>query len=546
MRIITGRLKVAIAPLAVTIVLAVPSFATAGVGGSSTSPAGAKLFGVNESNSWHTSPARATPAQLTAQLSDLHAEAQRWQLDWQAVEPNAPAGGVHTRYWTTFDSMYDADIAAGIRPLIIVTNAPKWAWPANAPTGPGSPGWGFPPGSQHLDDWSAFVGAVARHYPQAAGIEVWNEPNHPAYWGRSYSSNYPDPVYYSQLLHSAYDAVKAVDPGMPVIGGALSNWQVTGGGRVSALDFAKAMFAAGAAGYMDAISIHPYPQSFATLNYTLFTLGINQMRTARDSVGASTPIWVTEFGVSTSGSDAISESAQADALADAFRWIETQPDIEAFFVHTLTEPDQDSASSEKGFALMHGAAAPFTAKPAYTALRQAATPAPEPPPPPPVIPPPAPVPSLADPIPPAPSTAPLTESPSPAPQPPPMPAALAMALRAASPQAFGRTRRIVVRARCNQECSLRAHGSIALRRHGHAAGRYRLVAASGRGYPARPLTLILRLPAGRLRSLRSRLRHGFKALAKVRVDGAAAGGKATSRVRVRGAGPHRRGAGQRP
>ena len=372
----TGRLAVAILTIS-ALLPAVPGAAVAlDAGTAPGSPAGSKLFGVNEPNSWRTSPVRATPAQLTAQLTSLHAESQRWQLDWQAVEPNAPVNGVHSYNFSGFDPMYQADIAAGIKPLIIVTNAPKWAWPTNAPTGAGSPGWGFPPGAEHLADWEAFLAEVARHYPQAAGIEIWNEPNHPAYWGRGYSSNYPDPAYYSQMLQRAYNGVKSVAPSMPVIGGALANWQSnTSDGKVSALNFATAMFNAGAAGYMDAISIHPYPQTLTPLDHTIFMLGITQMRTARATVNANTPIWVTELGISTTGSSAISEAAQATVLADTFSWLQTQSDIPAFYVHTLTEPDQNTGSAEMGYALLHGAASPFTAKPAFTALQNAAAPA---------------------------------------------------------------------------------------------------------------------------------------------------------------------------
>ena len=304
------------------------------------------------------SPVRATPTQLTSQLTSLHAESQRWQLDWQAVEPFAPVDGEHSYYWNDFDPMYQADIAAGIKPLIIVTNAPKWAWPTNAPTGPGSPGWGFPPGRRAPRRLGGVPRRGRRRYPQAAGIEVWNEPNHPAYWGRGYSSNYSRPCL---LLAAAAARLRRRQVGRPRDAGDRRRpRQLAGHQRrnVAALDFAKAMFANGAADYMDAISIHPYPQSFAVFNYTLFTLGIDQMRTARETVGASTPIWVTEVGVSTTGADAISESDQASALTDIFHWIQTQADIEAFFVHALSEPDQDTTSAEMGYALMRGARRP--------------------------------------------------------------------------------------------------------------------------------------------------------------------------------------------
>ena len=89
---------------------------------------------------------------------------------------------------------------------------------------------------------------------------------------------------------------------MPVIGGALANWQVTSGGKISALEFATALFNAGAAGYMDAISIHPYPQTFTPLDHTIFQPRDRARCGRRGRRSAPrTPIWLTELGVSTTG-----------------------------------------------------------------------------------------------------------------------------------------------------------------------------------------------------------------------------------------------------
>ena len=461
-----------------------PAGAAPTTGTGADSPAGSKLFGVNEPNSWRSSPVRATPTQLATQLADLHAESQRWQLDWQAVEPNPPLNGVRSYDFSAFDSMYQADLAAGIRPLIIVSNAPKWAWPTNAPTGPGSPGWGFPPGIEHRSDWEAFLAAVAGRYPQAAGIEIWNEPNHPAFWGRGYLSNAPDPAHYAWMLQSAYDAVKAVHPEMPVIGGSLANFQsTTSDGKISALEFATALFSAGAADYMDAISTHPYPQVLGPVDHTIFELGIDQMRQARATVGAATPIWLTELGVTTTGPTPVSEADQATILADAFSWLQTQPDIEAFYVHALTEPTQDTASMEMGYALMHGASAPFSPKPAYTALRDLAQGQ--------------------------------------------VAAGGKSSISAHLParQAVARRGRLRVRVGCPQGCAISAHASLSYKARGEPRNRYRMLPGTASVAAGKKTTLVLRMRRQARRRLRVEARSpgALRARVKLQACGVAAG-----------------------
>ena len=202
---------------------------------------------------------------------------------------------------------------------------------------PDSPGWGFPPGPEHLADWAAFLAAVASRYPQAAGIEIWNEPNHPTYWGRGYASHAtPIPLTTPQLLRVAYYGGQV---GRPLDAGdrrRLSNSAGHGPGRQGSRPSSSRRRCSrnGAAGYMDAISTHPYPQSGTVPAITpIFELGIDQMRAARATVGATTPIWLTEVGITTTGPGVqavrVSETEQAAILADTFRWLGTQPDIEA-------------------------------------------------------------------------------------------------------------------------------------------------------------------------------------------------------------------------
>src|SRR5205085_7184244 len=74
----------------------------------------------------------------------------------------------------------------------------------------------FPPARAALGAWRRVVRFVAGRYPDA-DLEVWNEPNLSAFWLPR-----PDPELWAELVASAYDEVKRVNPHMRVLGGAIN------------------------------------------------------------------------------------------------------------------------------------------------------------------------------------------------------------------------------------------------------------------------------------------------------------------------------------
>jgi len=102
--------------------------------------------------------------------------------------------------------------------------------------------------------YAAFVGKVAALQPDA--IEVWNEMN----LDREWPTGKIDPRSYVSLLKAAHDAIKAVDPSIQVVTGAVSP---TGAEGAFGLDrvwnddrYYLGMANAGAAQYADCIGIH--------------------------------------------------------------------------------------------------------------------------------------------------------------------------------------------------------------------------------------------------------------------------------------------------
>lgn len=134
-----------------------------------------------------------------------------------------------------------------------------------------------------IERFGRYAEAVARRYRgRVDHWEVWNEPNSPTYWTAG-------PERYVQLLKAAYLGVKRGNPQATVIGGSLSGVDLV---------YLRKMLDAGAAQWMDALSVHPYFFGWAPESTRL----LQELRGAAavmHSAGKSPGLWVTEIGTTT-------------------------------------------------------------------------------------------------------------------------------------------------------------------------------------------------------------------------------------------------------
>jgi polysaccharide biosynthesis protein PslG len=242
--------------------------------------------------------------------------------------------------WSQFDEQYEQILAAGMRPLIVAYAAPCWAQ-----SGTGCvPTYASPPSPAYDADWSSYIRGLTERYPDAIGIEIWNEPNLTSeFWPEV------DPVRYTQLLKEAYVAVKSVDPSMPVISGGL----LLGDGRGSSVwsgytdqTFLADMYAAGAAHWMNALGVHVYPSDPAAdgrpeiWDPAAMTRWLAAANAVRKAAGApSVPIWITEMGVSTSGEPGfpvpVTPARQATDLMTMLHTAEADTQVHLAFVDSF-------------------------------------------------------------------------------------------------------------------------------------------------------------------------------------------------------------------
>jgi hypothetical protein len=291
--------------------------------------------------------------------ADLAMPIRRFPVAWSDVEP-APGRWV----WGRYDSDYRSMREEGLSPLIVAIGAPCWAAPARTACEAGLRG---PPDPSHDADWAEYVRRLTARYPDAAGIEVWNEPNIGPYFSPG-----PDPVRYTALLKAAYRAVKRVDPKMRVISGGLFASSASGGFAISDEQFLAGMYGAGARGYMDGIGAHPYPttQGGAGGNYDIEATedAIDRLRSIRDAAGdTGIRIWITEMGISTASAPGFppgeSESGQAQELLGLVKFVRNDGHIPVALIHRLIDaPPNPSGGAlglvESGFGVFRADGVP--------------------------------------------------------------------------------------------------------------------------------------------------------------------------------------------
>lgn len=223
----------------------------------------------------------------------------KFQVPWKDFEGSKGAYG-----WGGMDYIVDTLAGGGLKILASIVKAPNWARPPNTDLSVEGP----PANNQ---DFADFVGAYAERYKgRVQAIEVWNEQNLWYEWG----GEPLDVDRYVDLLCRSYRAIKAADPNMVVVAGALTPTGVNDG-RIAIDDvvYLQRMYAAGAKNCFDVMGAHPSGYNNppdAKMGYTdpaepsfknhpsfFFRETMERYRAVMVANGdAGKRIWPTEFG----------------------------------------------------------------------------------------------------------------------------------------------------------------------------------------------------------------------------------------------------------
>ncbi|MGW0161428.1 cellulase family glycosylhydrolase [Mycobacterium sp. NPDC003323] len=247
--------------------------------------------------------------------------------------------------WTRVDQMVEAAHERGMGILGTMLYTPDWA------------GAGGLTGHPDPVKWGAFVKAAAERYDgRISAYEIWNEPTTTLFWDPV------DPAVYTDLLKAGYQAIKQVDASAVVIAGSV----VAGptrpdGSTMSPVDFLQGMYDAGAHGYFDAISYHPYlfsmpfsgGQNQPHFDYPIEQL--DQMRALMVEHGdGALKVWITEYGQPTTtlaDGTVLTEAQQAAFIADLLRTWQSVEGAGPVFFYNLRDTQTGDSNPDHNLGL---------------------------------------------------------------------------------------------------------------------------------------------------------------------------------------------------
>ena len=116
----------------------------------------------------------------------------------------------------------------------------------------------------------------------------------------------------------------------PVLSGGLIPIE-RGRRNMDPAEFLWRVYNTAGAGAFDGIGSHPYPRQAPYVDNMWVALdALRAVRAANDD--ASTPLWITEVGVSTHAPGGVDAGEQGDVLVDLYRSIEGH-DVRSFVIH---------------------------------------------------------------------------------------------------------------------------------------------------------------------------------------------------------------------
>lgn len=280
-------------------------------------------------------------------IESLGVKNVRLLVPWIFVQPDDPMGGPVDwdldLNWAKLDQIVREVDRRGMGILGVLQWSPDWA--TDGTTGSGHP--------SDVQDFADFAAAVADRYrDEITAYEVWNEPNASFFW------NPVDPVEYTNLLKATYTSLKAVNPNITVVGAVVSATLTWGETTMNPVDFVEAMYAAGADGFFDAISFHPYnfdtkfsEQDELDWRELMPLFQVQKIRELMDSHlepgEEQLKIWISEYGLPTS---VVTPEKQLAFITDLLNAWQSFSGGGPIFMYT-TKDDMSAIGDERFFGL---------------------------------------------------------------------------------------------------------------------------------------------------------------------------------------------------
>ncbi|RMF80458.1 MAG: hypothetical protein D6737_07955 [Chloroflexi bacterium] len=180
---------------------------------------------------------------MSTVVDQLHMNWIKQQVRWEDIEPERGQFD-----WGLLDTVLPSAADHGLYVMLSIVTAPDWAREQGVDLSRHGP-------PENVQDYSNFVAQILQRYPgMVHAIEVWNEQNLDREWT---STRGLTAANYVELLRETFQTVKAIDPGIIVISGALSPTGFSDG--IAAWDdfvYMDQLIAAGMLNYADCVGAH--------------------------------------------------------------------------------------------------------------------------------------------------------------------------------------------------------------------------------------------------------------------------------------------------
>ncbi len=221
----------------------------------------------------------------------------RQEFPWQDIEIHARGDFEDRRNdpprsaWEKYDQIVDLAGQFGLEIQARLSTPPAWSRAAGEANGTFAP-------PDDLQDFVNYAVTVAERYRgRIHTYQVWNEPNIYPEWG----NQAVDPVGYTELLCRTYAALKAVDPEIVVVSGAMAPTAAIDGSNMTDVIFLQRMYDAGVQGCFDVLAVNGYGLRSGPTDRRMRPVSINYGRNQWireimvNNGDADKPIWISEM-----------------------------------------------------------------------------------------------------------------------------------------------------------------------------------------------------------------------------------------------------------
>jgi hypothetical protein len=283
------------------------------------------------------------PANLSL-IRQAGATTLRDEVGWSRVEG---ARGVF-KIPEEWDDFVRRAVAANVEPLLILDYGNRFY-----------DGGDKPRSSEALEAFAVYCEFVVRHFKGVVHqYEIWNE------YDIKIGGTTPGPAEdYAAMLKKVYPRIKAIDPSIEVLGGAMTSGGVNKG-------WLERMLAADALPYLDAVSVHSYSYSQtgrgrSPETWAAWIAGV-QETIMKHNNGKPAPLYVTEMGWPTEvDKRGTPPQVAADYLARMFLLGRSMPYLKGIWWYDFQDDGWNATDNENNFGMVRP---DLTPKQAYFAL----------------------------------------------------------------------------------------------------------------------------------------------------------------------------------